>query len=199
MTLRTERGTRGLMKTLLDAEEVSRGLRRIAGEIVERHRGTAGLVLIGIRRGGVPIVREIQRWVQEQEGVEVPIGTVDITLYRDDAATALPNPRIGPSDIPCTLDSKRVVLVDDVAFTRRTTRAALDAVLDFGRPQKIELAVLIDRGGRQLPIQPDYRVKRVEDIANNQRIDVCEREGQLVAVVQPNSAPSVPPPGLSYR
>lgn len=182
------------MEGLLDAEEVARGLRRIAGEIVERHRGTNDLVLIGIRRGGVPVVREIERWINEQEHVKVPVGTVDITLYRDDAATALPNPRIGPSDIPCSLEGKRVVLVDDVAFTRRTTRAALDAVLDFGRPKNIELAVLVDRAGRQLPIQPDYCVKRVQSVPLDRRIDVYEQQGRLVAVVQPNSAPSVPPP-----
>src|SRR5687767_10629380 len=105
------------MTLLLDADAVTRGLRRVAGEIAERQRGTEALVLIGIRRGGVPLVRELRRWIVELEGRDPPIGSVDITLYRDDAATALPNPRIGPSQIPCSLEGRRVVLCDDVVYT----------------------------------------------------------------------------------
>ncbi len=106
------------MRVLLDAEAATRGLRRVAGEIVERHKGTEDLLLVGIRRGGEPVAREIAHWVKELEGRQLPIGTVDITLYRDDAATALPNPRIGPSEIPGTIEGKRVVLVDDVRVHR---------------------------------------------------------------------------------
>ncbi len=188
-----DRDTTQPMRVLLEAEEIARGLRRIAGEIAERHPGLDGVVLVGIRRGGEPLAKALGRWLTELEGVEIPIGSVDITLYRDDAATALPNPRIGPSHIPTDLDGKHVILVDDVLYTRRTVRAAFDAVFDYGRPQNIELFALIDRAGRQLPIQPDYSVKRVEDIDDDERIDVFEQEGGLMAVVQPTSAPSIPP------
>lgn len=180
------------MRVLLDADSVTRGLRRVAGEIVERHRGTENVVIIGVRRGGVPLARELIRWIRELEDREIPNGTVDITLYRDDAATALPNPRIGPSEIPCSLDDKVVILVDDVVFTGRTVRAALDALLDYGRPRQIELAVLVDRGRRELPVQPDYVVRRVE-VDPTERVDVVEDATGIRAIVQPASAPSTPP------
>lgn len=180
------------MRVLIDADGVQRGLRRVAGQIVERQRGAEGLVLIGVRRGGEPLAREIARWVQELEATSVPVGSVDITLYRDDAATALPNPRIGPSQVPCSLEGKRVVLVDDVVFTGRTIRAAIDALMDYGRPRRIELAALVDRGGRELPIQPDYVVQTAQ-VGADDRIDVLEQADGIVAVVRPASAPSVPP------
>ncbi len=180
------------MRTLIDSESVSRGLRRVAGEIVERHRGVGRLVIIAVRRGGIGPSRELRQRLHELEGVEVPIGSVDITLYRDDAATALPNPRIGPSSIPTELENKIVLLVDDVVSTGRTIRAALDALLDYGRPERIELAVVVDRGGRELPIQPDYAVRRV-DVSENERVDVIDDDRGLTAVVQPKSAPSIPP------
>src|ERR1044071_1385319 len=126
------------MQLLLDADSVDRGLRRMAGEISERTRGTERLVLIGVRRGGEPVSSRLVRWLEELEGRRVPLGTVDITFYRDDAATALPNPRIGSSDVPVSLDGRHVILVDDVLFTGRTTRAALDAPLDYARPPKRE-------------------------------------------------------------
>ena len=181
------------MRVVVDPESVSRGLRRIAGEIIERHRGTGSLVLVGIRRGGVPVARRLAEWIAELEPTTVPVGSVDITLYRDDAATALPNPRIGPSQIPCALDDKRVVLVDDVVFTGRTVRAALDALMDYGRPRRIELCALIDRGGRELPVQPDY-VLRELDVPPDSRVDVIDDDDGLRAVVQPANAPSVAPP-----
>jgi pyrimidine operon attenuation protein/uracil phosphoribosyltransferase len=181
------------MQQVLDPGSVARGLRRIAGEIVEKNRGTEKLLLVGIRRGGIPAMNQIARWIAELEGVRVPTGTLDITLYRDDAATALPNPRIGPSEMPHAVDGLRVVVIDDVAHTRRTTRAAIDAVLDYGRPSAIELCVVIDREGGELPIQPDYCVKRVTDLPAGHRVDVIETSEGLAAVVQPNSAPSVPP------
>jgi pyrimidine operon attenuation protein / uracil phosphoribosyltransferase len=184
------------MRVLLDAESVSRGLRRVAGEIVERHRGTEGLVLVGVRRGGIPVSREVARWIHELEGRAIPIGSVDITLYRDDAATALPNPRIGPSQIPVSLDGARVVLADDVLFTGRTVRAAIDALMDYGRPRRIELAVLVDRGGRELPISADYAVRSVE-LPLSERVDVIDDAQGLRAIVQPANAPSTPaPPGV---
>jgi pyrimidine operon attenuation protein/uracil phosphoribosyltransferase len=180
------------MRVALDPDGVQRGLRRVAGEIVERHRGATNLVVVGVRRGGVAVARDVARWVRELEGREVPVGTVDITLYRDDAATALPNPKIGPSSMPCPLDGKVVVLVDDVIYTGRTVRAALDAVLDYGRPERIEFFALIDRRGRELPIQPDYVVKVVE-VGPDERIDVIDQAGALSVVIQPLSAPTLPP------
>lgn len=180
------------MDLLLDAEAASRGLRRVAGEIVERHRGSEGLVLVGVRRGGVAVAREIGRWIRELEKHEPEVGTVDITLYRDDAATALPNPRIGPSEIPGSLEGRHVVLCDDVLFTGRTVRAAIDALMDYGRPRRIELAVLIDRGGRELPIQPDYVVRSVE-IGDAERVDVVDDASGLRALVLPPGTPSGPP------
>jgi pyrimidine operon attenuation protein/uracil phosphoribosyltransferase len=181
------------MRVVLDAEAAQRGILRMAGEIAERHRGTEGLVLVGIRRGGIPVARALAQRLEELEGRPVPLGSVDITLYRDDAATALPNPRIGPSEIPLALDGKRVVLVDDVLFTGRTIRAALDALHDYGRPRRIELAALVDRGGRELPIQADY-VVRTLDVAREDRVDVLETADGLEAIVQSASLPTRPPP-----
>ena len=179
------------MKLLLDSEAVNRGLRRVAGEIAERHRGTQDLILVGVRRGGVPIASRLQGYLKELEG-DVPLGTVDITLYRDDAATALPNPRIGPSDLPHSLAEAHVIIVDDVLFTGRTIRAAIDALMDYGRPKRIELMVLIDRGGRELPIQADYVVRQLE-VPRDQRIDVVARSGQLEVLGQPFGSPTIPP------
>jgi pyrimidine operon attenuation protein / uracil phosphoribosyltransferase len=183
------------MRELLDAESVDRGLRRVAGEILERHRASRDLVLVGVRRGGVPLAQSIQQWIQKLEGYRIVLGTVDITLYRDDAATALANPRIGPSEIPVSLDGKRVVLVDDVIYTGRTIRAALDALLDYGRPASIELAALVDRGGRELPIQPDYLVRTVQ-VSPRERVDVLPApSGGWVVLVRPYTTPTVAPAG----
>jgi pyrimidine operon attenuation protein/uracil phosphoribosyltransferase len=180
------------MQEILDHESVSRGLRRVAGSIVERHRGVEQLLLVGIRRGGVPVARELARWLLELEGHAVPVGTVDITLYRDDAATALPNPRIGASEIPGGVDGRRVVLVDDVVYTGRTVRAAIDALMDYGRPRRIELAAVIDRPGRELPIQPDYVLRSLE-VRADERVDLVEEPRGLRVVVQPLAADSIPP------
>jgi pyrimidine operon attenuation protein/uracil phosphoribosyltransferase len=180
------------MQLLLDAEGAARGLRRMAGEIIERHRGARELVLVGIRRGGVPVARELARFIRELEGDEVPIGSVDITLYRDDAATALPNPRIGPSEIPVSITGKSVILADDVLYTGRTVRAALDALLDYGRPRRVELAVLIDRGSPELPIFASYVGKSVE-LDEHRRVDVTDGSSGMVVYAQPAGAPSIPP------
>ena len=143
-------------ETLLDPTAIGRGLRRVAVEIAERGRGVKDLALVGIRRGGEPLVARLAALLEELEGERPLVGAVDITLYRDDAATALPNPRIGPSHIPFAVDGRRIVLVDDVLYTGRTIRAALDALLDYGRPRRVELAVLVDRGGRELPVAADF-------------------------------------------
>lgn len=182
------------MRVLLDADDVSRGLRRVAGEILERNGGASGLVLVGVRRGGEPVARAIAKWLESLDDQRVPVGSVDITLYRDDAATALPNPRIGPCSIPGRLDGKTVVLVDDVVFSGRTVRAALDALLDYGRPRRIHLAAVIDRGGRELPIQPDWVVRAVT-VGDDERVDVLADGESLRAVVQPLGAPTTPAPG----
>lgn len=187
------------MRTLLDAAAAEAGIARMAQQILERSDadgvpfGTDDLILIGVRRGGIPLMQALAVVLEQLTQRPVRTGSVDITLYRDDVATALPNPRIGPSDIQHDINGKRVVLVDDVAYTRRTTRAALDAVLDYGRPRVIELAVLIDRSGGELPIQPDYCAMKATDIRSEERIDVVASQGSLHAIVQPMSSPSIPP------
>jgi pyrimidine operon attenuation protein / uracil phosphoribosyltransferase len=179
------------MRVLLDAASVKRGLIRVAGQIAERHQGSTGLVLVGIRRGGVPVAERLRACLERIEPGEVPMGTVDITLYRDDAASALPNPRIGASQIPVSLNGRRVLLVDDVVGTGRTVRAALDALLDYGRPRSVELMAVVDRGGRELPIQPDYCIQATR-VAAEERIDVMEEGSDLIAVVRAFT-PSTPP------
>ncbi len=161
----------GTLRVVLDANEIARALRRIAVEISERNRGVTRVALVGVRRGGVPIAERLKGLLHELEGMNVPVGTVDITLYRDDAATALPNPLIGPSDVHFRVEDRVVVLIDDVLFTGRTVRAAIDALMDYGRPRAIQLAVLVDRGHRELPLQPDY-VGRVVVTDHGERVDV---------------------------
>lgn len=131
-------------------------LRRIASEIVERHGGTTDIALVGIRTGGLILAERLKTLIREIEGVEIPLGAVDIALYRDDVFQGLPKPEIGPTELPFTLRKVVVVLVDDVLYTGRTVRAALDALMDYGRPKAVRLAVLIDRGLRELPIRADY-------------------------------------------
>ena len=156
-------------KTIMTADDVRRALTRIAHEIIEWNEGTDGLVLVGLRTRGVPIAQRLAVRIKEFEGKTVPQGQLDITLYRDDVLTRGPLP-VGPTDIPLDVTDKRIVLVDDVLYTGRTIRAALDAVMDLGRPQMIRLMVLVDRGHRELPIRPDFVGKNVptardEDVA----------------------------------
>ena len=143
-------------KVVMDAEGIDRSLTRIAFEILEKNKGVEDLVLVGIRTGGVYLAERLQTKISGTEGKVVPVGILDITLYRDDLSTSHRKPRLGKTDIPFSLDGKRVVLVDDVLFTGRTIRAAMDALIDFGRPRLIQLAVLIDRGHRELPIRADF-------------------------------------------
>lgn len=156
---------------MLDAEAIARALRRMAVEIAERNGGAGQVALVGIRRGGVPLAARLQALLKELEGRAVPVGSVDITLYRDDAATALPNPLIGRSEVTFPVEAYTIVLVDDVLYTGRTVRAAMDALLDYGRPRAIQLAALVDRGHRELPIAPDY-VGRVLPTAPEERVEV---------------------------
>ncbi len=146
---------------LMDEEALRRALNRIAHEISEKNQGVGEVVLVGIRRRGVPLARRLAGLIHRFEGVKVPVEQLDITFYRDDLATIAPHPQVGETRIEVPIEGKRVVLVDDVLYTGRTARAALEAVLDFGRPSRVQLAVLVDRGHRELPIRADYVGKNV--------------------------------------
>lgn len=146
---------------IMDKEEIERTLLRLTHEILERNKGIKELVLIGIRTGGVYLAERVRDKIAAIEKAKVPLGIIDITLYRDDFATGLPRPLVGKTEIPFSLKDKKVILIDDVLYTGRTVRAAMDALIDFGRPKFIQLAVLIDRGHRELPIQADYVGKKV--------------------------------------
>ncbi len=146
---------------VLSAEDIRRAVRRIAHEIIERNRGVEDVVLVGMRTRGVPIAHRLAEALQEFEGRPVPVGALDIGLYRDDLPQKELAPRIQPTDMPTDIDGRQVVLVDDVLFTGRSIRAALDALTDFGRPASIQLAALIDRGHRELPIRADYVGKNI--------------------------------------
>jgi len=161
--------------TILDARALSRALQRMAVEVLELAHGTEDLVLIGIQRRGVELAERIAKQIETQEGAAVPRGALDITLYRDDLQTVGPKPVIGDTRLPGDLTGKHVVIVDDVLFTGRTVRAALDELADFGRPKRISLCVLVDRGGRELPIQPDIVGKQVK-VNSQERVDVLVEE-----------------------
>src|SRR5262244_4009068 len=156
---------------VLDARAFDRMVRRMADEIVELNNGTEDLVIVGIQRRGVQLAARIVSTIAEREKADVPQGALDITLYRDDLQTVGPRPVVGQTQIPVNIDEQHVVIVDDVLYTGRTIRAALDELADFGRPKRIALAVLIDRGGRELPIQPDIVGKTISAPAS-QRVDV---------------------------
>lgn len=149
-------------RVLADEAAIARMLNRIAHELVEKNGGAEGLALVGIRTGGAYLATRLQQLVANIENTTPPLGTVDITLYRDDVFQGLPRPEVGPTELLFDLTGVTVVLVDDVLYTGRTVRAALDALMDFGRPRAVQLAVLIDRGHRELPIQPDYIGLRTE-------------------------------------
>src|SRR5438105_1639864 len=161
--------------TILDARALSRALQRMAVEVLELAHGTEDLLLMGIQRRGVELAERIAKQIETDEGVAVPRGALDITLYRDDLQTVGPKPVIGETRIPGDLTGKHVVIVDDVLYTGRTVRAALDELADFGRPKRISLCVLVDRGGRELPIQPDIVGKQVK-VNSNERVDVLVEE-----------------------
>ncbi|HEY8392287.1 MAG TPA: bifunctional pyr operon transcriptional regulator/uracil phosphoribosyltransferase PyrR [Capillibacterium sp.] len=146
---------------VMDAESMRRALYRLSHEITERNKGVKDLVLIGIRTRGVPLAQRLAKLIKEQEGTEIPVGTLDITFYRDDLTLLSPQPVVHQSNIPFAINEKKVVLVDDVLYTGRTVRAAMDALMDLGRPSMIQLAVLIDRGHRELPIRADFIGKNV--------------------------------------
>ena len=166
---------------VLNAKALERTLSRMADEIVERNDGTDGLVLVGIQRRGVQVADRIAQVIAEREGVTVPRGALDITLYRDDLQTVGPRPVVGRTEIPVALDDRSVVIVDDVLFTGRTVRAALNALADYGRAKAVQLAVMIDRGHRELPIRPDYVGKNLPT-RRDEQVDVSE-EGVVIGDV----------------
>jgi len=151
------------MPIVMDADRISRAITRIAHEIVERNRGVEDVALVGVRSRGVPLARRLARALQDITGDQVPTGALDITLYRDDLMRHAvgPQPQVRRTEIPFSIDDRMIILVDDVLYTGRTTRAALDALIDFGRPKAIQLVALVDRGHRELPIRADYVGKNV--------------------------------------
>jgi pyrimidine operon attenuation protein/uracil phosphoribosyltransferase len=164
----------------MDEAAVHRAIARMARELVERNAGAEGLILVGIHRRGVELADLLAEEIERSEGEKLPRGTLDITLYRDDLSVIGPRPVIGSSDIPADIDGRNVVIVDDVCYTGRTARAAMDHLADFGRPARIYLCVLVDRGGRELPIQPDFvgrhfEVTPAEDVA----VLVPQQDGRL--------------------
>ncbi len=165
-----------LRREIMDGPGIARALRRIGHEIVERNRGVGDLVLVGIRTGGAYLAERLRALLKEIEGRDVPCGIVDIALYRDDVFRGLPRPEVGPTELPFPIEDQVVVLVDDVLFTGRTVRAALDELMEFGRPQAVQLAVLIDRGHRELPIHADYVGANVQT-TRRESVRVMLREG----------------------
>ena len=150
-----------LKSVIMDEAAILRSMTRITHEIIEKNSGSSGLVLLGIRRRGMPLAKMLQENILRFEGREVPVGSIDISLYRDDLSKLSDLPVEGTSEIPCNITGKTVILVDDVIYTGRTARAAIEAVFHYGRPRSIQLAVLIDRGHRELPIRPDYVGKNI--------------------------------------
>ena len=170
---------RKLKATIIDPQGLDRTLKRLAHEILEKNKGAGNIVIVGIKTRGEFLARRIVRLIEEVEGVKPPLGSLDITLYRDDLLGKLEQPRLQGTDIPFDLSGKDVVLVDDVLYTGRTIRAALDELIDLGRPRSIQLAVLIDRGHRQVPIRADYVGKNVPTSSDESvRVHVSEVDGE---------------------
>lgn len=165
-------------RVVLDAPQVQRALARIAHEIVERNKGVDGLGIVGIRSRGDYLARRLQREVARLEGADVPCGAIDVTLYRDDITRGADHHLVQITEIPWEVDGRTILIVDDVLFTGRTVRAALDALMDFGRPKAIQLAVLVDRGHRELPIRADYVGKNLPtQRTENVRVRLTESDG----------------------
>lgn len=169
---------------IMDADAMRRAIVRISHEIIERNKGVENVVLVGIRTRGVPIAERLAAAIESIEDVKIPVGMLDITLYRDDLSTLAYNPIVHGTEIDMDLNGKVVILVDDVLYTGRTIRAALDAIIDMGRPEAIQLAVLIDRGHRELPIRADFAGKNVPT-SRREAINVClsEQDGMDEVVI----------------
>ncbi len=174
---------------IMDEDAMARALVRISHEIVERNGGTEGLVIVGIHRRGVPLAQRIARQIERIEGVEIPQGNLDITLYRDDLTLRHDRPVVHGTDVPVDISGKTLILVDDVLYTGRTIRAAMDALMDLGRPGTIQLVVMVDRGHRELPIRADFVGKnvptsrdevvevRVREVDDREDVSIMERVG----------------------
>jgi pyrimidine operon attenuation protein / uracil phosphoribosyltransferase len=178
------------MPEVMDADRMSRALTRIAHEILERNRGLGEVALVGIRTRGVPIAKRLARTLKEINGDDVPTGALDITLYRDDLMRNAvgPQPVIRKTEIPFSIDDRKILLVDDVLYTGRTIRAALDALIDYGRPRAIQLVVLVDRGHRELPIKADYVGKNVPtSLKQSVQVRLQEIDGTDEVVIQEES------------
>ncbi len=160
---------------IMDATAIQRALTRVAHEIIEKNKGTANLVLIGLRSRGVDLARRLSQRLKEIDGGQIPVGALDITLYRDDLGKAGRHPTVRKTEITFSIEDKKVILVDDVLYTGRTTRAAMDGLMDLGRPRAIQLAVLVDRGHRELPIRADYVGKNVPT-AKTEQVQVMLQE-----------------------
>ncbi len=164
---------------ILDAADIERIMTRISHEILEKHKGADNLTLIGIHTRGVYLAKRIQAIIDGIEGVSIPTGDMDITLYRDDWTRISHHPIVQATDITFSVDGKQIILIDDVLFTGRTIRAAMDAIIDFGRPDRIELAVLVDRGHRELPIQANYVGKFIETrLSETVNVLLTEHDGK---------------------
>ena len=186
------------MPQVMDADRMSRAITRMAHEILERNRGLDELALVGIRTRGVPIARRVARALREINGDDVPTGALDITLYRDDLMRnpVGPQPVVRRTEIPFSIDDRKILLVDDVLYTGRTIRAALDALIDFGRPKAIQLVVLVDRGHRELPIRADHVGKNVptsrEELVQVQLEEIDGIDGVEITRVEERSATAEP-------
>ncbi len=172
-------------KVIMTPEDIRRTLARIAHEIIERNKDTKNLILVGMRTRGVPLAKRLATNIEDFEGLKIPVGALDISLYRDDLSSLNPQPTVQHTDIPVDIEGKSIVLVDDVLYTGRSTRAGMDAIIDLGRPQSIQLAVLIDRGHRELPIRADYVGKNVPSSRREEiKVKLKETDGiDEVAIV----------------
>jgi pyrimidine operon attenuation protein/uracil phosphoribosyltransferase len=170
---------------VMDADDVRRAITRIAHEILERNGGVDGLAIVGIQTRGAFLARRVAEVIKSIEGVTVPVGILDITLYRDDLQTVADQPVVNESDIPFDVQGKSIVLVDDVLYTGRTVRAALDEIIDFGRPKSVQLAVIVDRGHRELPIRADYVGKNVPTSESEAvAVQILEKDGTDDVLIQ---------------
>ncbi len=173
-------------KILLTSREIARALARIAHEIVERNRGADGVVFVGMHTRGVPLARRIAETIEDFEGTPIPVGTLDIGLYRDDISPSEPRSTAeSHTDIPSSITARQVILIDDVLYTGRSIRAAMDALMDLGRPKSIQLAVLIDRGHRELPIRADYVGKNIPSSMDEEiQVELVETDGADRVVIE---------------